>query len=75
MESLQLPLRTADLTMITRLVVGSKKIISYYCRTYISILLVGTLFAISGVAPRNALPRGTEEGVVALLSVTICDYL
>ena len=61
--------------MITRLVVGSKKIISYYCRTYILILLVGTLFAIFPGAPRNALPRGMDEGVVALLSVTICDYL
>ena len=61
--------------MITRLVVGSKKIISYYCRTYILILLVGTLGAITPGATRNALPRGMDEGVVALLSVTICDYL
>ena len=61
--------------MITRLVVGSRQIISYYCGTYISILLVGTLFVISPGAPRNALPQGMEEGVVALLSVTICDYL
>ena len=61
--------------MITGLVVGSRQIISYYCGTYIFILLVGILFAIFPGAPRNALPRGMDEGVVALLSVTICDYL
>ena len=61
--------------MITRLVVGSKKIISYYCGTYILILLAGTLGAITPGVTRNALPRGTDEGVVALLSVTICDDL
>ena len=61
--------------MITRLVVGSKKIISYYCGTHILILFVGTLGAITPGATRNALPRGTDEGVVALLSVNICDDL
>ena len=71
MESLRLPLRTADPTMITRLVVGSKKIISYYCRTYILILLVGTLGAITPGVTRNALPRGTDEGVVAYLIFVI----
>ena len=57
--------------MITRLVVGSKKIISYYCRTYILILLVGTLGAITPGVTRNALPRGTDEGVVAYLIFVI----